>query len=230
MSDVPSNLQKASRRKPYHSPRTLVSCKTCGVSWMKDRHHLKEWAGNCRACAYAERSRRWKEAPPWELKPTHVTVTCKNCGVSWSKLRTTLRLWQGCCRSCASSARFLDPAFRERAREISRQALLARGGIPGGHRFQKGEKPANYKGGITPELQRIRNSEEHKAWAKAVKIRDNFTCQMCGKRGGALHSDHILSFAEHPEHRFDLDNGRTLCHSCHAKHHRRKEWTRWKPR
>jgi len=48
-----------------------------------------------------------------------------------------------------------------------------------------------------------------------VLARDDFRCRICGKRGGALHADHIMPFALFPELRLDLKNGRTLCVKCH---------------
>lgn len=47
--------------------------------------------------------------------------------------------------------------------------------------------------------------------------RDNYTCVICGQRGGKLNADHIKPFALYPDSRFDLDNGRTLCFNCHTK-------------
>lgn len=71
---------------------------------------------------------------------------------------------------------------------------------------------------LSPESKRIRKSIEYRLWREAVFSRDNYTCQICGKRGGGeLHPDHIKQFAYHPELRFAIDNGRTLCASCHRK-------------
>ena len=47
--------------------------------------------------------------------------------------------------------------------------------------------------------------------------RDNWTCVLCGKRGGTLEVDHIKQFAYYPELRFKVSNGRTLCKDCHKK-------------
>lgn len=78
-----------------------------------------------------------------------------------------------------------------------------------------GPKNPKWKGGITPEHQRIRLSPEMKAWRIAVFERDDYTCQFCFKRGVKLNADHIKPFALHPELRFELSNGRTLCVECH---------------
>ena len=70
---------------------------------------------------------------------------------------------------------------------------------------------------IRSENDKTRQSTTYKAWRMAVLIRDNFTCQRCGKKGGYLEADHIKPFAYFPELRFDVSNGRALCPSCHRK-------------
>ena len=86
----------------------------------------------------------------------------------------------------------------------------------------KGEKAQAWKGGVTPINQIIRGSLEMRLWREAVFERDNWTCQHCQSRSaqGAkviLNADHIKRFAEYPELRFDVSNGRTLCEPCHKK-------------
>lgn len=73
----------------------------------------------------------------------------------------------------------------------------------------------NWKGGITPEVMRIRNSNAMKEWRKRVFERDKFTCQICFRVGGKLNADHIKPFAYFPDLRLLLENGRTLCLGCH---------------
>lgn len=63
--------------------------------------------------------------------------------------------------------------------------------------------------------QKLRNSKEAKEWRKSVFTRDDYTCQLCGVRGAALHADHIKSWALYPKLRFELSNGRALCVPCH---------------
>lgn len=67
-----------------------------------------------------------------------------------------------------------------------------------------------------------RLTTEYRHWRKTVFIRDNYTCQICNIRSGKgievkLNADHILPQSLFPELRYDTNNGRTLCHSCHVK-------------
>lgn len=79
----------------------------------------------------------------------------------------------------------------------------------------KGEKSYLWKGGITPVNLKIRGSLEYRLWRESVFKRDDFTCIWCKQKGGRLNADHIKSFADFPELRFAIDNGRTLCEKCH---------------
>lgn len=85
-----------------------------------------------------------------------------------------------------------------------------------------GNKTHLWQGGKTQEAKLIRTSWEYRFWRTAVFKRDNYTCQNCGARNGNGHTvyleaDHIKSFADFPELRFDIANGRTLCRDCHQK-------------
>lgn len=80
--------------------------------------------------------------------------------------------------------------------------------------FIEGRHPM-WKGGITPVNEKIRKSFEYKQWRESVFKRDNYTCVDCGQKGVKLNADHIKTFANHPEFRFDIDNGQTLCVPCH---------------
>ena len=83
------------------------------------------------------------------------------------------------------------------------------------------QKPAkenhwNWKGGVI-KGRPDRNLGVYKQWRKAVFERDNYTCQHCNKRGGWLEADHIESWTDFIELRYEVSNGRTLCRPCHRK-------------
>lgn len=80
---------------------------------------------------------------------------------------------------------------------------------------RKGNQTPRWKGGITSENELIRKSIEYRLWREAVFARDNFTCQECNIIGGKLQAHHIKPFSLFPELRLAIDNGITLCKSCH---------------
>lgn len=84
----------------------------------------------------------------------------------------------------------------------------------------------NWKGGITDERNRERNTLEQRQWRRSVFKRDNYTCISCKKRGGNLVADHYpYPFYKYPDKRLDTSNGRTLCEKCNKiKTYKDKEW------
>lgn len=48
----------------------------------------------------------------------------------------------------------------------------------------------------------------------------NFTCNVCGQRGGVLNAHHLNSWHSHKELRFDIANLVCLCEECHRNFHR----------
>jgi len=93
----------------------------------------------------------------------------------------------------------------------------------------KGKNSHLWKGGITPLIKMIRNCREYKVWRTYIFNRDNYTCQMCDKRGSYSHVNHIKTFASILqkyntktfeeallcEELWNTNNGITLCKECH---------------
>jgi len=55
-------------------------------------------------------------------------------------------------------------------------------------------------------------------WAYVIKYRDSFICKICGKKPKDPHflqAHHIHAKFNHPELKYELKNGVTLCHWCH---------------
>jgi hypothetical protein len=77
-----------------------------------------------------------------------------------------------------------------------------------------GDKHPNWQGGKTPQ-ELIDRRLFSTTVSQLVLARDNYTCQVCNEESDCLHADHIKSWSEYPELRFDIDNCRTLCRACH---------------
>lgn len=95
-----------------------------------------------------------------------------------------------------------------------------------------GENGSNWKGGKTKIQLLVRNSTNYAKWRLSVFERDDFTCVKCGQKGGTLNADHYPKYfadlldefkvktitdANNCEELWCVDNGRTLCISCHKK-------------
>jgi 5-methylcytosine-specific restriction endonuclease McrA len=84
---------------------------------------------------------------------------------------------------------------------------------------RKGKEHWNWQGGISKERDLFRHSDQYKNWRKIVYERDHFTCQICGNYGEKLHAHHIKPQSLFPEFALVIDNGMTLCRSCHIRIH-----------
>jgi len=81
---------------------------------------------------------------------------------------------------------------------------------------QKGEDNPRYKKDRNL-VKRPRKSYEHADWRRKVFERDDYTCQDCGEKGIKLSAHHIVGWKEDENLRYELSNGKTLCHECHKK-------------
>lgn len=162
---------------------------------------------------------------------------CKLCGASYEVVKSQALKSKYCSRACKDndrSASFtgrkvsvkvsipcevcgqqitLYPSQANRRRYCSVRCMAI------GYEERTGEKSNTWRGGLTAESAKARASKEYTEWREAVFARDNWKCQDCRVGGGELHAHHVFSFADFPEHRFDLWNGVTLCVECHAKIH-----------
>lgn len=81
--------------------------------------------------------------------------------------------------------------------------------------INSGDKASNWRGGITSS-ERMERIKFRNTMQKQVFERDDYKCVFCGT-GGNLQVDHIQPWAKYVEGRFDINNCRTLCSSCHYK-------------
>lgn len=94
-----------------------------------------------------------------------------------------------------------------------------------------GSKSRLWKGGTTILNQQIRTCFKYRQWRSDVFERDNYTCMNCGKRGGYKEAHHLKALfkiieeynikniddALECEELWNINNGRTLCKSCHKQ-------------
>lgn len=144
----------------------------------------------------------------------------KNTWMKGRYLGPTHPMWKGGLPSCRDCGKILTV----------RHPLTSRC-KPCSAKLRSGPKNPNWRGGITPLVLKIRSSGKYKEWRQKIFIRDNFTCQKCGERGGKIVADHILPFATimifnkidtlkkamGVNFLWEVLNGRTLCESCHKK-------------
>jgi len=81
-----------------------------------------------------------------------------------------------------------------------------------------GDKNGMWKGGISGEENSIRHSIEYIEWRNAVGRRDKSKCRFCKSRKSIV-AHHVKSFRDYKKLRFEVDNGITLCRSCHTELH-----------
>lgn len=156
-------------------------------------------------------------------RPPKVEINCKVCGKGFFVCPSVAKRGR---KYCGFPCRDNDPEFiakisnskkgsknpvhREDVREkISKGWFTSERVL--------GDKNNRWRGGITEESSKIRNSKEYKKWRESVFNRDEYTCQDCGKIGGYLHAHHIVPFFLSIEKRLDISNGLTLCKECHRK-------------
>jgi 5-methylcytosine-specific restriction endonuclease McrA len=119
--------------------------------------------------------------------------------------------------------------FRPLSQEIKDKISKANKGKLCPSKGRRGEKSSRWKGGRSTLTHKIRTSLPYLKWRSDVYKRDGWTCQTCGFRGHGrdIEAHHIIPMSEIIKgiteletamsltKLFDVDNGVTLCKSCH---------------
>lgn len=95
--------------------------------------------------------------------------------------------------------------------------------------IRSGEKNGNWKGGVSSEGKRGRSRKSYHEWKESVLAKAQWHCEVCGVEHGSvckccgartlLHAHHIISFADDPDKRYEVSNGKALCQNCHFDEH-----------
>jgi hypothetical protein len=171
-----------------------------------------------------------KGSIPWnkgKYLTQHIEVKCLYCGRKRLVTPSVIKFGRGkfCSPKCQYS--YSRPCKEETKKKISLANKGKTSWIVGiGHSTEtkkkislknSGENNPAWKGGVSIFNKEIRRSSQYKKWRKAVLKRDNYTCQICGRKNCKLEADHIKSFVDYPELRLDINNGRALCKECHRQ-------------
>jgi hypothetical protein len=111
----------------------------------------------------------------------------------------------------------------ETRRILSTKASVPKPHIRGSRNGMAGRTGAsnpNWKGGSSPERQRLYSGAAWRRLRRIVIARDK-VCTSCGSdETRQLH--HVKPWATHPDLRFDPDNVVLLCKPCHINEHRKE--------
>lgn len=200
-----------------------IKCDECGKEKYFIPFHAKTWKKHfCGRVCKIKHAKRISGYPKLIGQCAYcqmdIVAKASNFDKPWRKY---------CSQSCRtiSNNKKMIPSDRQRewARELGKKMKYRK--ISNETRIKNreanlGNKSHFWKGGLTSENTKLRNSVFSRNWRKAVYERDNYTCQKCGlrsKKGKSviLNADHIKPWSLFPELRFNINNGRTLCIDCH---------------
>lgn len=175
----------------------------------------KKFCNHCKT-EFSTREKRGKYCSPdcW-YKSRSIEVVCGFCGREFLKppcfYKRSKRHF--CSTDCLMKWRKLprDKEWKEGISKARKEYFTN-----DNREKMSGENHWNWKGGVTPESVKARNSKEMAEWRITVFERDGYTCVRClDDRGGNLCSHHIIPFSIVSEERFEVSNGATLCEDCH---------------
>ncbi len=169
-------------------------CISCDIEFLAKSGSRKK----CEHCCKCEECNK-------KLRYSHQRFCNNSCAGKW-KYKTSLKV-----KEVIQQGRLLS--YTPEARQ---KIVDAHTGKP--KLSMRGEKNPNWKGGTYGNERHILMGRiEYKNWRSSVFERDNYTCQHCSKRGGNLEADHIIPYIQDKSKVLDINNGRTLCQSCHKK-------------
>ncbi len=68
------------------------------------------------------------------------------------------------------------------------------------------------------------NRRADQEWRLAVRVKDDYTCRVCGVKQQYIHTHHVATRARRPDLKHVVANGSCLCNSCHTwVHHHPRE-------
>lgn len=180
--------------------RQRTCSKECGYkirkSGKKGKHYpnaQKARIATCEVCG-----KEFRAVNEWHGHPSR--YCSKEC---WSKRATV----QVKCPVCGKEIKTYKSANRKYCSAQCRNLA---------YREVTGEKARAWEGGKTKAAKLRRQSAAYREWRMAVFSRDMFTCQKCGSKT-RIEAHHIKEACNYHDLIYSVENGQTLCHSCHKE-------------
>jgi len=183
----------------------------------------------------------------WNIEKGNCSGRCKNCNININTSGLEKgRLWnkglnvsgmsghkQSEYQKSVMRKRNLNdnPSKRPEVREKMRLAKIGKPGNTAGKTWKiskeklknfgkiKGSDHPNWKGGKTKYYKHSTQTRAYAEWREEVFKQDDYICQICNKKGVYLHPHHIKGWTKYPQLRYEINNGLTLCKSCHIAYH-----------
>lgn len=204
---------KELKRYPSQILEKVFCSRKCSVDYNKNNHNKKLVCSIC-----GKEFKRMKSAIKGR-KRHYCSYKCSNIGwgehYSGDKHHSYTSVTVEC-SYCGSEL------VRKHCRANSNKYFFCNSGCQGNWMSEnnRGENNPLYNPYLTDE-DRVtnRNTEDYNEWRLSVYRRDKFTCQICGDKNSRLNAHHLNAYARYSEDRTNVDNGVTLCESCHRNYH-----------
>jgi len=199
-------------------------CLVCGNLFFTSPSRIKSGKGKycSKKCYSMDKKNHWSgdKSPNWVERKKY---NCLTCNKEFKRLVSAINSKTFCSKSCYwrwLSENVIPPSQKGKKPWNKNKPWFSRRG--GNHH--------NWKGGISKinnnSRQLFMHTIEYKIWRRNIFERDDFTCQICGEKGGKLRANHIKRYVDYPNSRININNGITICEGCDLRWvlHREKDW------
>ena len=205
-------------------------CQYCGKEFYADRKGRKFCSNECRSlsqrkriitrCEQCGKVIQKKKCLYENVEHHYCSIKCRSLWLSIHNSGTNNKQYKRVvfkCEVCGKEAAQIESMYyRHKNHYCSAKCASIGQGI-----IYKREKHPNWNPNLTDEeREKGRHIEGYDDFIKQVLKRDNYTCQITGKRGGKLEVHHLNCYSDFKEGRTDTNNCITLSKEIHKLFHK----------
>ena len=205
-------------------------CQYCGKEFYADRKGRKFCSNECRSlsqrkriitrCEQCGKVIQKKKCLYENVEHHYCSIKCRSLWLSIHNSGTNNKQYKRVifkCEICGKEATQIESMYyRHKNHYCSANCASIGQGI-----IYKRENHPNWNPNLTDEeREKGRHIEGYDDFIKQVLERDDYTCQITGKRGGKLEIHHLNCFSDFKEERTDMNNGITLSKEIHKLFHK----------